>query len=87
MTISIPPLSVRLDPSLAASLERHCVRTGQTRSRAVQQILALYLAGQSAPTLGELAEAILPPLPARIAPPRGLHQDSPRQKLREKRRR
>ncbi|MGB5080397.1 MAG: ribbon-helix-helix protein, CopG family [Burkholderiales bacterium] len=88
MTFGIPPLSVRLDPALAAALERYCIRTGQTRSRVVQQVLAQYLAGQSGPTLGDLAETVLPPAPARAAHP---GPDSPRerfrQKLREKRRR
>jgi hypothetical protein len=88
MTSGIPPLSVRLDPALAAALERYCIRTGQTRSRVVQQVLALYLAGQSGPSLGDLAEAVLPPAPARAAPvARDPVRERFRQKLREKRRR
>ena len=58
-------VSVRLDPALAAALERHCAQTGATRSRVVQQSMAQYLVAQSGPTLGELAEALLPPLPKR----------------------
>ncbi len=60
-------LSVRLDPALAAALERHCAQTGATRSRVVQQSMAQYLVAQSGPTLGELAEALLPPLAKRRA--------------------
>jgi hypothetical protein len=81
-------LSVRLDPNLAQALERHCAQTGATRSRVVQQSVAQYLITQTGPTLGSLAEAVLPPAPkraARAAP-------APRQKrfrdyVREKRRR
>ena len=58
-------VSVRLDPALAAALERHCAQTGATRSRVVQQSMARYLVTQSGPTLGQLAEALLPPLPKR----------------------
>lgn len=58
-------VSVRLDPALAAALERHCAQTGATRSRVVQQSMAQYLVTQSGPTLGQLAEALLPPLPKR----------------------
>ena len=60
-------LSVRLDPALAAALERHCAQTGATRSRVVQQSMAQYLVAQSGPTLGELAEALLPLLAKRRA--------------------
>ena len=61
-------VSVRLDPALAAALERHCAQTGATRSRVVQQSMAQYLVAQSGPTLGQLAEALLPPLPNRRSP-------------------
>ena len=67
MTKASTMLSVRLDPALAAALERHCAQTGATRSRVVQQSMAQYLVAQSGPTLGELAEALLPPLPKRAA--------------------
>jgi hypothetical protein len=71
MTKSGTMVSVRLDPALAAALERHCAQTGATRSRVVQQSMAQYLVAQSGPTLGQLAEALLPPLPKRRArPPR-----------------
>lgn len=81
-------LSVRLDPELAEALERHCALTGETRSRIVQQSVAQYLVLQSGPTLGSLAEAVLPP-PAAGAPVR---RRAPRQRrfreyVREKRRR
>ena len=67
MTKASTMLSVRLDPALAAALERHCAQTGATRSRVVQQSMAQYLVAQSGPTLGELAEALLPPLAKRRA--------------------
>jgi hypothetical protein len=62
MTKTGTMLSVRLDPALAAALERHCAQTGATRSRVVQQSMAQYLVARSGPTLGELAEALLPAL-------------------------
>lgn len=67
MTKSGTMVSVRLDPALAAALERHCAQTGATRSRVVQQSMAQYLVAHSGPTLGQLAEAVLPPLPKRAA--------------------
>jgi hypothetical protein len=67
MTNTRPPLSIRLDPALAEALERHCAQTGATRSRVVQQSMAQYLVAQSGPTLGELAEALLPALAKRRA--------------------
>ena len=89
MTKTRPPLSVRLDPALAQTLERHCAQTGETRSHVVQQSVAQYLVAQSGPTLGSLAEAVLPPL-AGAAPAR--KSRAPRQKryrdyVRERRRR
>jgi hypothetical protein len=82
------PLSVRLDPALAEALERHCAHTGETRSRVVQQSVAQYLVAQSGPTLGALAEAVLPPLRARAAHgPRASRQTRFRDYVREKRRR
>jgi hypothetical protein len=60
-------LSVRLDPALAEALERHCAQTGETRSRVVQESVAQYLVSQTGPTLGSLAEAVLPPAPRRAA--------------------
>jgi hypothetical protein len=65
MTKTGTMVSVRLDAALAAALERHCAQTGATRSRVVQQSMAQYLVAQSGPTLGQLAEALLPPLPKR----------------------
>jgi len=75
MTKTGTMVSVRLDPALAAALERHCAQTGVTRSRVVQQSMAQYLVAQSGPTLGQLAEALLPPLPKR---PAGSARPSPR---------
>ena len=60
-------LSVRLDPALAEALDRHCLQTGATRSRVVQESVAQYLVSQTGPTLGSLAEAVLPPVPKRPA--------------------
>jgi hypothetical protein len=68
MTKAGTMVSVRLDPALAAALERHCAQTGATRSRVVQQSMAQYLVAQSGPTLGQLAEALLPPLSKRRSP-------------------
>ena len=89
MTRLRPPLSVRLDPELSKALERHCAQTGETRSRVVQQSVAQYLVDQSGPTLGGLAEALLP---APSAAPSARKARAPRQKrfrdyVREKRRR
>ena len=60
-------LSVRLDPVLAEALDRHCEETGATRSQVVQQGVAQYLVVQSGPTLGSLAEAVLPAVPKQAA--------------------
>ena len=89
MTTHRPPLSVRLDPALSKALERHCAQTGETRSQVVQQSVAQYLLDQSGPTLGGLAEAVLP---ATSAAPPARKARAPRQKrfrdyVREKRRR
>lgn len=89
MTKLRSPLSVRLDPGLARVLERHCAQTGETRSRVVQQSVAQYLIERSGPTLGGLAEALLPPLAA-AAPGRragARRQKRYRDYVREKRRR
>lgn len=81
-------VSVRLDPALAAALERHCAQTGATRSRVVQQSMAQYLAAHSGPTLGELAEALLPALAKRPAgAPRPPRQQRFRDYVRDKRHR
>ena len=69
MTKTGTMVSVRLDPALAAALERHCAQTGATRSRVVQQSMAQYLVAQSGPTLGQLAEALLPKRRSRTARP------------------
>ena len=81
-------LSVRLDPELAAALERHCAQTGASRSNVVKQSVAQYLVAQTGPTLASLAEAILPPAPRR-APhaPRARRQQRFRDYVREKRHR
>jgi ribbon-helix-helix CopG family protein len=78
MTKTGTMLSVRLDAALAAALERHCAQTGATRSRVVQQSMAQYLVAQSGPTLGQLAEALLPPLAKRPARPARLSRAAPR---------
>lgn len=82
------PLSVRLDPALARLLERYCAQTGATRSEVVKQSVAQYLVAQTGPTLGSLAEAVLPPLPKRAAASaRAPRQKRFREYVREKRRR
>jgi ribbon-helix-helix CopG family protein len=85
MTKHRAPLSVRLDPALAEALDRHCEQTGLTRSHVVQQGVAQYLVVQTGPTLGGLAEAILPAAPKRAA--RSSRQRRFRDYVREKRRR
>ncbi len=85
-------LSVRLDPALATALDRHCAQTGATRSLVVQQSMAQYLATQSGPTLGELAEALLPAIRrgatrSRDSAPRPARQQRFRDRVHEKRRR
>ena len=89
MTKSLTPLSVRLDPALARALERHCAQSGETRSQVMQQSVAQYLLDRSGPTLGSLAEAVLPALtpapPART--PRRSRQKRYRDYARAKRRR
>lgn len=88
MTKSRSLLSVRLDPALAEALDRYCEQSGTTRSHVVQQGVAQYLVVQTGPTLGSLAEAVLPGISksaARAArPPR---QRRFRDYVREKRRR
>jgi hypothetical protein len=88
MTKSQPPLSVRLDPALAEALDRHCEQTGTTRSHVVQQGIAQYLVVQTGPTLGSLAEAVLPAAPKQAArAARPSRQQRFRDYVREKRRR
>lgn len=88
MTTPNSPLSVRLDAALTQALERHCAQTGKTRSAVVQQSVAQYLAVQSGPTLGSLAEAVLPPLSAtRARRKRTPRQQRYREYARAKRRR
>ena len=81
-------LSVRLDAALAEALERHCAQTGATRTEVVKQSVAQYIVEHTGPTLGSLAEAVLPRAPKRA----GRAARAPRQKrfrdyVREKRRR
>jgi hypothetical protein len=81
-------LSVRLEPELAAALDRYCAQTGHTRSHVVQQGLASYLVEQVGPTLGTLAEAVLPAIPkGPVRQRRGSRQERFRDYVREKRRR
>lgn len=88
MTNTRAPLSVRLEPALAAALERHCAQTGETRSRVVQQSVAQYILERSGPTLSGFADAVLPPLPAPAArKTRAARQKRFRNYVREKRRR
>jgi hypothetical protein len=87
MTASRNLLSVRLDAALAASLERYCVQTGRTRSQVVQQSVAQYLLADVGPTLGSLAEAVLPPAPKTPGAPRAPRQQRFREHVRAKRRR
>jgi hypothetical protein len=80
------PLSVRLDDALADRLERHCAHTGATRSDVVKQSVAQYLIAHTGPTLGSLAEALLPPAPKRAtAGARPRRQKRFRDYVREKR--
>ena len=83
MTKTGTMVSVRLDPALAAALERHCAQTGATRSNVVQQSMAQYLVAHSGPTLGQLAEALLPPLPKRRARPSRAAPSSRQQRFRD----
>lgn len=80
-------LSVRLDPGLAKTLERHCAQTGQTRSEVVQQSVAQYLLADAGPTLGSLAEAVLPTPPKTPGPPRAPLRQRYREYVRAKRHR
>lgn len=89
MTSARQLLSVRLDPALAEALERHCADTGASRSRVVKQSVAQYLIAQTGPTLGSLAEAVLPRAPrgAAVRAARAPRQKRFRDYVREKRRR
>jgi ribbon-helix-helix CopG family protein len=88
MTATRHPLSVRLDPALADALKRHCDQTGASRSEVVKQCVAQYLVAQTGPTLGSLAEAVLPPPARRRArSARASRQKRFREYVREKRRR
>lgn len=88
MTTTRTLLSVRLDPALAKALERHCAQTGATRSEVVKQSVAQYIVEHAGPTLGSLAEAVLPPAPKRAArAARAPRQKRFRDYVREKRRR
>jgi hypothetical protein len=81
-------LSVRIDPALAEALDRHCSQTGETLSHVVQQGVSQYLVVQTGPTLGSLAEAVLPAVPKRAARvSRPSRQRRFRDYVREKRRR
>lgn len=81
-------LSVRLDSALAEALDRHCEEAGLTRSHVVQQSVAQYLVVQTGPTLGSLAESILPAVPKRASTAqRPSRQRRFREYVREKRRR
>jgi len=81
-------LSVRLDARLAEALERHCAQTGATRSDVVKQSVAQYIVEHAGPTLGGLAEAVLPAPPKRAARAvRAPRQRRFRDYVREKRRR
>lgn len=88
MTTPRTLLSVRLDPALAEALARHCAQTGATRSEVVKQSVAQYIVEHAGPTLGSLAEALLPPPPKHPARARrASRQNRFRDYVREKRRR
>jgi hypothetical protein len=81
-------LSVRLDPALAEALERHCARTGATRSEVVKQSVAQYIVSHDGPTLGGLADAVMRKVARRgTARLRAARQKRYRDYVREKRRR
>ncbi len=56
-------LTVRLDSTLQAALERHCLSTGSSKSLVVQESLAVYLLGQPAPAAVRAAAAAASPRP------------------------
>ena len=87
MTARKRPISVRLDASLEAALDSYCLRAGVTRSRAVKEGVAQYLASRQGPTLSSLAEHILPPpaRPREESPPRVARQQRYREYARAKR--
>ena len=88
MTTGSKLLSVRLDAALAEALERHCAQTGATRSAIVKQSVAQYIVENAGPTLGSLAESVLPPVPVRpVRAGRAPRQKRFRDYVREKRRR
>ena len=88
MTTGSKLLSVRLDAALAEALERHCAQTGATRSEIVKQSVAQYIVEHAGPTLGSLAESVLPAAPPRAArAARAPRQKRFRDYVREKRRR
>jgi predicted DNA-binding protein len=90
MTKAKTLLSVRLDPTLAESLDEYCAATGRTRSTVVQEGVAEYLVSRSGPTLHSLAEAVLPALPkteANKEPKRAARQQRYRDYARAKHRR
>lgn len=88
MTTTRTLLSVRLDPALAEALERHCAQTGATRTEVVKQSVAQYIVEHAGPTLGSLAEAVLPAVLKRAArTARAPRQKRFRDYVREKRRR
>jgi hypothetical protein len=80
-------LSVRLDPALARALERHCAQTGASRSEVAKQGLAQYIVEHAGPTLGSLAEEVLPAPRRAPRATRGSRQKRYREYVREKRRR
>jgi predicted DNA-binding protein len=88
MTTGSKLLSVRLDAALAEALERHCAQTGATRSEIVKQSVAQYIVEHAGPTLGSLAESVLPPVPVHaVRAARAARQKRFRDYVREKRRR
>jgi len=78
---------VRLDARLAEALERHCAQTGATRSDVVKQSVAQYIVEHAGPTLGGLAEAVLPAPKRAARAVRAPRQKRFRDYVREKRRR
>ena len=54
-------LTVRLDPALAAALERHCAERGATKSLVVQESLAAYLLAHPGVVAGPARAGASPP--------------------------
>ncbi|MCC6196259.1 MAG: hypothetical protein IT518_17535 [Burkholderiales bacterium] len=87
MTSRARILSVRLQTSVADALDRYCDATGMSRTRVVHQSVAQDLVERTAPSLGALAEAVLPAPRDGSSRPLASRQQRYRDRVREKRRR